>query len=229
MRAFIIAGVLILAPGGAAQRAPAPENWPCIQVFTPDLSAAALWPGPPLQAIEQDWRSDAEVAALAQRLADIALPDQEVESLIAAFAEKAQPARLELAFAAAFDLVNAERRRVIAAVRRFARSQMKLLDDMAGLITRLEAAEADQRPEAAHLKGQLDLLHQLFEERQQSQEVLCEQPRRHEARAGLIGRALASRMSGGEQARLRESRSGAAAKRVPGSVAPGWQVSPACR
>ena len=52
---------------GAAPRNVDP-NWPCQQALVPEIAAATVWSGPPVEGIG-DWHADPAVAALVERAA----------------------------------------------------------------------------------------------------------------------------------------------------------------
>jgi len=91
---IVIAGGLALqtAAFGADPRFP---DWPCEQVKVPEISLAAVWSGPSIDALESAWQADPAVRDLVARSAvrRTSLEDaqREIRSFIARSAEPALP------------------------------------------------------------------------------------------------------------------------------------------
>ena len=62
-----------------------PPDWPCVQRLIPNLSAGAIWSGPPIDQLEASWWSDDEIARVARFASARATPVEDaVERHIAA-------------------------------------------------------------------------------------------------------------------------------------------------
>ena len=188
-----------LAAGAAwlASMAPAAaqeEAWPCVQARVPSLTPAVVWAGPPFEPGSHDWASDAEVAALVERLSRRRLPIEEAEAEIAAFAGRAEGERLTLLFAGLFETMDAERAEVMAGIERYARRQMAAAEAIrteASAVGRMEPG-----PERAGAEEALDWRIRVFDERRDALGYACKVPRLIEGRLFALGRAIASGIEG---------------------------------
>src|SRR5262249_31006556 len=64
--AAIATGAAWSAANGAGPRYP---DWPCAQAKVPELSVAAVWAGPPIDAVGETWKNDPKLKELVARLA----------------------------------------------------------------------------------------------------------------------------------------------------------------
>lgn len=194
---------LCAAAGGAAAQPASDPDWPCVQRKVAALSPAAVWTGPPIPD-GADWRGDAEVAALVERLAQRRLFLEDAEADVAAFAatKSGDAARNQLAllFAGLFETMDAERGAVIEGIERYARRQVAMADAIRARASELDAAR--RAPEAnadalAAEQNDLTMQIRIFDERRGSLSYVCEVPRLIEARLFALGRAITSAMPGG--------------------------------
>ena len=211
MRAAALVLALALVAGGASaqegsgQEGPAQEgsgDWPCVQAKVPTLTPAAIWTGPAFEPGAADWASDAEVAALVDRLARRRLPIEEAEREVEAFAAGLGPdaeARLALLFAGLFERMDAERSQVIAGIERYARRQVAAADairaESAALDARRRAEDADP-PAISEEEAVLGWRIRVFDERRGALPYACEVPRLIEQRLFALGRAIGSALEG---------------------------------
>jgi hypothetical protein len=122
MRHIVSSAAMVIALGlapviGAAQEEDRldlyEKDWPCHQRYRPQIDAAAVWTGPPLDAATRRWRDEPSVRRLAERLASPETsPRQGVELIDALAAELAAPRaeRLTMLFAGVLDGINGYRR-----------------------------------------------------------------------------------------------------------------------
>jgi hypothetical protein len=167
-----------------------------VQRKVPSLSPAAVWTGPAFDA-QTDWRADAEVVALAARLAQRRLSQAEAEAEVVDFAagldSQAARARLPLLFAALFETMDAERSAVMAGIERYARRQIAMADAIRASAAEVDALRRapDVDPEAvAAAEGELNLDIRIFDERRAATSHVCEVPRLIEQRLFTLGRAI---------------------------------------
>ena len=70
---WVVLTLLCSGVMSAVQAAP-PRNtdpaWPCQQIKVPEVSVAAVWAGPPVDAYLGTWSKDPDVADLADRLVE---------------------------------------------------------------------------------------------------------------------------------------------------------------
>src|SRR5436190_360145 len=144
----------VLAVGGTLQTAalaadPRFPDWPCAQIKVPEISIAAVWSGPPIDAVENVWETDPTIRGLVARLTARRTPLEEAQTEIRNFIA-ARPAdheeRAKLVFAGLFATLNAERSQVMSGIERFSRQQAtfanKIRDEIAELRQMRDAVDA---------------------------------------------------------------------------------------
>src|SRR5260370_27514753 len=95
----------------SARRRAEDPDWRCQQRFIPNLTAAAYWSRPALEALG-DWRADPEIADLVRRLAPRRVSTQQGPAEIAAFVRRVsndRPRRLALVFRRLLESTDRER------------------------------------------------------------------------------------------------------------------------
>lgn len=174
----------------------ADETWPCIQRRVVELSAAQMWAGPPFEAATSNWRDDPAVASLAQSLAARRTSLDEASALIERFAQNAgrdKDAKLTLLFAGTFDLLNAQRRQVIAGIERYAVKQRALareIDETSHVLHN----EGKADPQKTELEEKLRWDTRIYDDRNQALTYVCESPVILEQRAFALAREIASHL-----------------------------------
>lgn len=172
---LLVAALLAAGPAAAAQ---ATQDWPCIQPRQPRLSVGQMWSGPaPDAATEAMARDDAEIAALADRLAQRRLAPQDVPPLLAPLDH--DPQRLTAVFLATFQRIEAERERLLDGVARYGLGQAELAAQIEGRYARLAELQAAEAPDPDALreeKRKRDWDTRIFEERRQMLTAVCESP-----------------------------------------------------
>jgi hypothetical protein len=198
----ILSVILLLGLDATATAQPRPDpDWPCVQRKVPTLTAGTIWSGPNLEEVGP-WGSDFEAAALAQKLSSRRTRVEEIGSLVDDFARKLGPdraQRLTRVFAGSFEIINAERQRVIAGIERYARGQRGLAErirDAADKITAVKDSPAVATPkELEDLETRFAWDKRIFEERSQSLQYVCDTPVILEQRLFEIARQIQSRLS----------------------------------
>ena len=66
---FVVAILLLGRAGSASAADPRYPDWPCNQIKVPELSAAAVWAGPPIDDVGDRWEQDPQIRDLVVRLA----------------------------------------------------------------------------------------------------------------------------------------------------------------
>jgi len=191
--------VVALAPAAAPSAAAAPSDadWPCIQRLVPQLAASQMWAGPSAGSGEG---ADGETTPLAQRLAARSMPVAEAEAAIDSFAAGLPPeernAELARLFHDVLQLINLERSRIIAGIKRYTRKQRHLAEKIAQDGRQLADLQPGTTPDAATQElleaRQWDL--RVFEDRQRILRQVCEQPVLLEQRAFALSRAMQSQL-----------------------------------
>lgn len=179
-------------------------DWPCIQRKVPELSAAAVWAGPPIEQAAGRWRDDPQVVALVEKIAARRTPLEEAEAGIEAFAaglpEAEREDRLTLVFAGLFQTFDRERSDVIAGIERYGRKQKAMADRIRAEQAELSelrraAAEAGDAARAEQLNNQVLWETRIFNERRNSLTFVCEVPTLIEQRLYLLARAIQNSMA----------------------------------
>jgi hypothetical protein len=200
MRLGIIAAIALAAGAAAAQ--PQDPDWPCVQRKVAHLSIGMMWTGPIPEDMDA-WRDDAEIAALAPRLAARRTPLAEVEAEIARFGAEADDARTALLFAGVFQTIDRERSRIVEGVTRFARKQRALSARIDAAQSEIAEAEAAAGPEDYDALDRIEEMRdaltwdvRIYEERQLSLTYVCESPVILEKRAFAIARIAMGALDG---------------------------------
>ena len=178
-------------------------DWPCVQRLMPELSAGAVWAGPSIENAAKLWRDKPAVQSLVARIAARRTPVEEGVRTIEAFAKTLgaeKDATLTLVFAGLFATIDAERSRIIAGIKRYAKRQRRLADRIrdlgAGLkgIPSVGPDESDTR--RAELYRQWTWATRIFDERERSLKALCDQPVLLEQRLFMLSRAIMAQLEG---------------------------------
>ena len=199
VRLFVCAALIggLSWPAAAAE---SPADWPCQQSLVPEVAAAVLWAGPPVEGLEGAWRKSPAVAALVTRLGRDRHPLDQAERDIEQFAQGLPAAekdrQLTLLFVGVLESANARRAELMTGIRKLTRQQQELarqIDNGLSEIERLTQA-ADGAAKAAELRDKLTWGQRLFDQREKALPHLCETPVLVEERLGEIARAIAARL-----------------------------------
>lgn len=188
---FCLVVVGMLASAEAAL--PADGDWPCVQRLVAELSAAQMWAGPTPDTAASRWRDDPAAASLARTLAARRTSLDEAAAAIERFAQAAgseKNTKLTALFAGTLELINAERRRLIAGIERYARKQQALASEIneKSRILRLDNTPDPQRAEE---EQKLQWASRIFDDRNQALGYVCESPIILEQRAFALAQEIA--------------------------------------
>ena len=195
-----LAAVLAALNAPAAGAEPSDADWPCIQRLVPALAASQMWAGPPAEGGEEGSSPNGELAQLADRLASRAMPDDEAQTAIDAFADGLAPDerndQLARLFHDVLQQINQERSQIIAGIKRYTRKQQHLAEKISQDSQRLAGLQPGTTPDAQTQElleaRQWDL--RVFEDRQRILTHICEQPVLLEQRAFSLSRAMQARL-----------------------------------
>jgi hypothetical protein len=197
-RLVIAAAAIGSACGNAAQAAdPRYPDWPCAQAKVPELSVAAVWDGPPIDAVGEGWKDDPKIRDLVARLAARRTPIEDAQKMAVAFvagsgSDKAEKARQ--LFAGLFDALNQQRTEVMDGIDRIAQKEKELADtvraDRAALSDAQDQPSPDQH-KLDELTNRLQWGTRIFEERRKTIRYVCEVPTIIEHRLFTLARAIA--------------------------------------
>ena len=194
---------LLLAAGatdamcGAANAAdPRYPDWPCVQAKVPELSVAAVWAGPSIDAVGDTWKNDPKVRDLVARLAVRRTPLEEAQKAAGDFvaasgADKAEKAKL--LFAGLFQQLNAQRTEVMGGIDRITHNEKELADkiraDRAALGELQDKPDPDQH-QIDEVANRLKWGTQIYEDRRKTIRYVCDVPTEIERRLFALGRAI---------------------------------------
>lgn len=196
--AVVLAATIGLAVGARAIAADARHpDWPCNQIKVPELSAAAMWAGPPLDDAGDRWEADADIRDLVARISERRMPIEDAEKAIAEFVSgtpAAKQDKAKLLFAGLFDTLNRQRSDVMSAIERFARKQKELAARVRA--EALELRELQDTPGADHTRldqaaNEIAWNTRIFEDRRKTIGFVCEVPVIIERRLFALSRAIA--------------------------------------
>ena len=196
----LVTGGLWLALAATTHAQPVPDpDWPCVQRLVPELAEGQMWGGPPLGSVEGFWIADPVIAPLVPEIVDIARPMDAVAGLIDDFItatpETEREARLTMLFSGTLDYVNGERSRVIERIKRYARGQRALADQIAAASAtlhgiRVDIAPEDQPPEVRETLARREWDLRVFDDRMSMLSQVCDQPVLLEQRAFAVAREI---------------------------------------
>ena len=199
---LVLLGTLTFAGNASAYE---PEkDWPCVQVKVPELSAGMMWTGPVLEGAHADYKASPAALQTARKLVVRRYSEEEVASFVKQYADALDPAGKEVEltrlFAAAFDLISAERKQVITAIERFTRRQREMADAVGKIRTELDESLKIANPNEQQLAARREIEDRLswqtriFDDREKSTRYVCEVPTLLEQRLFLIGRDIAEHL-----------------------------------
>jgi hypothetical protein len=197
MSSRIALGVLLVAATSATALAADPRypDWPCAQAKVPEISLPAVWSGPPLDDIKDQWKDDPKVSALVTKLAARRTPLDEAEKHIREFLGGASDkvAAAKLLFAGLFGTLAAQRSSVMNGLERVMRKQRdaaeKIRTDTIALQA-LQSASPPDQPKIDELSNQVFWETRIFEDRRRVVKYVCEVPTAIEQRLFALGRAI---------------------------------------
>jgi hypothetical protein len=196
-RRILTAGLAFGVALGAAAAPPSHDpDWPCQQIKVPQLSLAAVWSGPPLDAHQDDWRQDQQVVELLHDVAQRRVPIEQAQADIRAFAAQAEDqkqARLLRLLAGLFAVLNDERSMVVAGLGRFGARQKELAAQLRSDNEKLRSMQADHAADAGEvnqLTQRVTWEAQVFQDRRQALSYACDVPGKIEQRLFALARTI---------------------------------------
>ncbi len=207
LQCLMLTATLVVIAGGTSAFAyndPNHPDWPCVQKRVENLSASAIWDGPPIDGIK-DWGRDETIPGLVRKLATRRLPLDKAEGLIKDYAkaipEADRDVMLTKLYAGVFETINGQRRSVITGIEKYQRSQKARAEELEkqgvdiaqlkGDITVDDTAAVPPSPEEEkeYWAGRI------FKERQENIPIACELPAIIEERLFGLAKAIRGQMS----------------------------------
>jgi hypothetical protein len=171
-------------------------NWPCQQIKVPELDVGSVWTGPPIDAAAQSRGQEADIKDLATRIAERRLPLDQAQAAVTAFAKTAgeeKSAKLTALFAAVFDILDRERRSVLAGLDRFGQRQKELAANIRDENAQLQALQANPNVNPQDITERTERLKwdaKVFDDRRQALSYACNAPTKIEQRLFALARAV---------------------------------------
>lgn len=197
MRCVSLAALSLIATATAASAAdPRYPDWPCNQIKVPELSAATVWAGPPIDDVADAWQNDPTIRDLVARVAARRTSQEEAEKAITDYFASAsgdKQTKAKLLFAGVFTTLNRERTVVMDGIERFARLQKQSAERIRGEVSEMRALQdAPNHDEAKveDLGNKINWETQVFQDKRKTISYVCEVPTVIEQRLGALARAI---------------------------------------
>lgn len=180
---LLMAGLCVM-PGTPLLAQQAPDDWPCIQGYVPEVVLAVYWPQAVPESAASDWKRDKTIRALAERLGALDEYDDDartaVTDFVASLADDQRVDALGLLATGTVATANVRRSDYLRGIRRYTRQQSSIagqIEDGLNALARMdvEAVPADD-PERVALEDTLRWHERVFDQREQAIVALCEQP-----------------------------------------------------
>jgi hypothetical protein len=171
-------------------------DWPCNQVKVPEISVAAVWAGPSIDDVGNDWEDDAAIRELVARLAARRTPLDDAHKAISDFVtgtEGERQRKAKLIFAGLFTTLNHERGEVMQGIERYFRRQREFSDQIRSRILQLRELQGRPDPDQSRideLTNRVEWDTRIFEERRKTMNFVCEVPVLIEQRLFALARAI---------------------------------------
>ena len=178
-----------------------PDNWPCVQRYIPELSAAVIWPEPLHEISGDASESDSAlenssqdiVKQLANRRKDFDTASQNAEKYIVEHTGD-QALLANRMFTSVFERIQRERKRIIQGIFRYTDRQRMLgkrIEEQRRKLKRLVSASAESEVEQREdLEARQTWDIRAFRERERQLNFLCEQPVLLEQRLFEVAKSL---------------------------------------
>lgn len=177
--------LLLLSLGAAQSHAQEIDpEWPCIQRLIPEVSPAIMWPIPVEEGMLSAYRSDTQIRQLAEELGDLETFTQAHQTSIGEFAEAVPEAerenKLTMLATGIVDVSNRVRGDFISGIKRYTRQQIAISEQIESTLNELSEIEAQGEQQNAEQQQEvLDTLRwheRVYDQRERSIQLLCEQP-----------------------------------------------------
>ncbi len=172
-------------------------DWPCIQRRVDSLSAAVMWPHPPVNQAAANALSD-EADRLAELLALRRITLEEAESAVDAASSELDQAEYTAIFTDVFETLNQRRGVIMAGITRYARNQARMaeeIDSIRSEINQLLQADTPDFDRIDALEEDLDWRERVFDDRRRSLTYACETPVLLEKRLYSLAQILSARVT----------------------------------
>ena len=200
---FSLLVILALAHSHSAwAQAQVDPDWPCIQRYVPEISAATIWGGPPVHNFQGVWSERPRIRDLVASLTARRTGPEQAERDITTFAGTLpggeKNAVLTILFAGVLEVVNDKRRVMIKRIREYARQQRVRVERIEVKLIEFDRIKENTSPvdraKAEELRQELEMATRIFEDRERSINALCELPVKLESTLGALARVISSHL-----------------------------------
>jgi hypothetical protein len=171
-------------------------DWPCLQAKVPEISVVAVWDGPPIEPVANDWRNEPKIKDLVARLAARRTPMEQAQRSIAEFLTDGTTSKVDRGkrlFSALFETLNSQRSEIMTGIERLARSEKGLAEQIRSDTSALHELQ-DRSPSDLsridELATRVAWNTRIFEDRRKSIRYACEVPVIIEKRLFALSRAI---------------------------------------
>ncbi|MCM8854842.1 MAG: hypothetical protein LC541_08585 [Candidatus Thiodiazotropha sp.] len=203
--ASIILSMSVDAGMNAAYAAPQKDqvrDWPCEQIFVPEVAAAVVWAGPPITGLDNEWQQHKGVNDLVQRISAAEADADTVEREVEAFASQQQPQEkdrnLTLLFTGVYEVLNGQRGKMLNGIKRYSQGQAARAERLGEELDEMIRLENDSsqaaRDKLRMMQKEMELKQRMFDEREAFIQHLCERPVVVEQRLGMVARTIAANL-----------------------------------
>jgi hypothetical protein len=182
-------------------------DWPCQQLKVPEISVAAVWSGPSIEAIDTTKPVDMKQGELVGRLAARRTSMEDARKLIADYlsgTNEEKQDKAKVLFSALFSTLNGQRDQVMSGIERFSRKQKAMAEDIREKTQKMRQAQdmpnADQA-QNDELASQLLWQTRIFEDRRKTTSYMCDVPVLIEKRLFDLGSAIQNVLNSDTQPR----------------------------
>jgi hypothetical protein len=171
-------------------------DWPCVQAKVPEISVAAVWDGPPIEPVANDWQNEPKIKNLVARLAAQRTPMEEAHRSIAEFLAGDATSKADRGkglFAALFETLNGQRTEIMTGIERLARSEKALAEQIksdTSALHELQDRSPSDQSNIDELATRVAWNTRIFEDRRKSIRYACEVPVIIEKRLFALSRAI---------------------------------------
>jgi len=182
-------------------------DWPCQQLKVPEISVAAVWSGPSIEAIDTTKPVDMKQGELVGRLAARRTSMEDARKLIADYlsgTNEEKQDKAKVLFSALYSTLNGQRDQVMSGIERFSRKQKAMAEDIREKTQKMRQAQdmpnADQA-QNDELASQLLWQTRIFEDRRKTTSYMCDVPVLIEKRLFDLGSAIQNVLNSDTQPR----------------------------
>jgi hypothetical protein len=195
---YVTAAALSLLASATTALAADPRypDWPCNQIKVPELSAAAVWAGPPIDDVGDAWQNDPTIRDLVARVAARRTPLDEAEKAVTDYFASAsgdKQSKAKLVFAGVFTTLNHDRTVVMDGIERFARLQKQSAERIRSEVSEMRALQDAPNHDDAKVEdlgNKINWETQVFQDKRKTIGYVCEVPTIIEQRLGALARAI---------------------------------------